>query len=469
MGRKGMVSISNKITSIETPKIVDGWKQKFMSSMVSVHSINITPNRRTLNDQRVAELMESIRANGLLNPITVDQNLNLIAGLHRLTACKLLGLQQIECHIILCENRDIARLAEIDENLIRSELDALERSELWLERDQILERMGLRAKAGDNQFSRKGSESISQAVKTTLELAQQTGYTDRTFQYGKQIAKNIDAEVKQLIKGTPVAKSTSALLKVARAGSKQRQQAEEAEQQLRKANEEKNQAELQQQANLAAKARSEQKKLQLIAFQNTMAEKEAKQASKEVQTKTKPCLTEQIQAKVGDEWILGQHLIYCGDTTSKNFIQLLPSNAALAIASTCCVWQHDYLVDEADVVAVMRSQGAIYNLCKLTTMPFRFELLLDNIYVAIYSRKALDKLVSSPRIEGVEGIVAYLISLYTQPGSFVITPSLGNGEVPITCERLKRVCFAGDDNPQRVNRAIARWQGWTKKQAQKTL
>ncbi len=438
-----------------------------MSSTVDIHRVNITPNRRTLNDRKVAELMESIKANGLLNPITIDQNLNLIAGLHRLTACKLLGLEQIECHIIICENRDNARLAEIDENLIRSELDALERSELWLERDQILERMGLRAKVGDNQFSFKGSESISPAIKTTLELAQETGYTERSFQYGKQIAKNIDPEVKELIKGTPIAKSTSALLKVARAGSNERQEAEQAEQEAQKAQAQQKQAELEEQKKLAAKARAEQKKLQLTALQSTMAEKEAKQATKQVLSKTKHSVTDRIKAQIGDEWILEQHLIYCGDTASKNFIQLLPSNAALAIASPCCSWKHDYLVNEADVVAVMRRQGSIYDFCKFSKMPFKFELVLGDIYVAICSHKPLLKPASAPNIEGVEGIVAYLVSLYTQIGSFVITPSLGHGEVPIACERLGRVCFAGDDNPERVDRAIARWQQWTKKQAKK--
>jgi ParB family chromosome partitioning protein len=72
-------------------------------------------------------------------------------------------------------------------------------------------------------------------------------------------------------------------------------------------------------------------------------------------------------------------------------------------------------------------------------------------------------------IEGVEGIVTYLISLYTKPSNFVIAPFLGQGEVLITCEKMGRICFAGEENPQLVERAIARWQKWTGKPAEKTV
>lgn len=439
-------------------------EKKFMS-FVDINRVNILPNRRPLNDQKVAELMESIKANGLLNPITLDQNLNLVAGLHRLTACKLIGFQKIECRIITCEDKDHARLAEIDENLIRSELDALERSELWLERDRILERMGLRAKVGDNQFTQRGSETLSPPPKTTLELAQEIGYTERTLQYGKQIAKNIVPEVKEMIKGTPIAKSTSALLKVARAGSKERQEAEKAEIAAQEAKAQQKRAELEKQNKLAAEAREKQKQLQLIAFQNEMAQREAKNSSKSTQRVSKNIETDEIQVQTDEVWILDRHMMYCGDTTNEDFIQFLPSNAALAIAPPNCSWKHDYLINEARVVAVMCREGSIYDLCRYSQMSFRFELVIGNIYTAIFSQEPLLKPNHNPDIEGIEGIVAYLVSFFTKPGSFVIIPSIGHGEALIVCERLRRICFAGDEDPKRVNKAILRWQRWTGKQA----
>jgi len=105
--------------------------------------------------------------------------------LHRLTACKLLGLDRIKC-IITCEDAEHARLAEIDENLIRSELDTLERAELWLERDQILEQMGQGLDQGKINIPRKVVIDFTTA-KTTLELAKEVGYNERTFQQASRL------------------------------------------------------------------------------------------------------------------------------------------------------------------------------------------------------------------------------------------------------------------------------------------
>ncbi|MBO3463381.1 ParB N-terminal domain-containing protein [Aetokthonos hydrillicola Thurmond2011] len=440
---------------------------------VSIDQITIGLNRRPINDEKVAELMESIKANGLLNPITVDQNFNLIAGLHRLTACRLLHLTEIECNIITYDDADHARLAEIDENLIRNELEPLERSQLWLEREQILERLGLRAKPGDNQYTHKGSESISPPQKTTMELAKEVGYSERSFQLGKQIARDILPEVKEIIKDTPLAKSTTDLLKVARAGSKDRILAEQAEHAAEEAKARGEQKEAQRQATLAAQARTKQKELQMEAYKSAIAQKEAKLLKKQVQSqveqpiKKSTVVAKELGVKVGEEWILGRHLIYCGDTAGKEFMKLLPSNAALAIATLSQTWNHDYLVNEARVVAVLRSEGNIYQFCSQNRMPFQYELTLGKIYIGIFSNYSISKPETPINIEGIEGIVPYLLNLYTSPNNFVIAPFMGNGEILIACERMGRSCFTGDDNHDLVTRGIIRWQNLTGKQAEK--
>jgi ParB family transcriptional regulator, chromosome partitioning protein len=442
-------------------------------SLVAIDRVSIHSNRRPLNDQKVAELMQSIKANGLLNPITIDQNLNLLAGLHRLTACKLLGLDQIECRIVTCVDFEHARLAEIDENLIRNELEPLERAELWLERDKILERIGLRAQSGENQYTKKGDELISSPAKTTLQLAQEAGYNKRTYQLGKQIAKNIDPEVKEVIKKTPVAKSHSNLLKIARAGTKEREIAEQAEQKALEAERQQKRLEQEKHAKLAAEARAKHKEQQLMALQSTTAEIEAKQSVKVL--RAKPSFEDKRskykatpEVNIGDEWILDRHLVYCGDTADNTFVnKLLPSNASLAIATLSSPWKHDYLVDEANVVAVIACEGQIQDFCTRHRMPFRFEWVLDNMYIGVYSHKALLKPEKPVAIEGIEGIVAYLMSLYTKPDNFVLAPFLRRAEVLIACERMGRICFTGDRNVENVGRAIDRWQKWTGLEAKK--
>jgi len=450
-------------------------RKKLSMTVVAIDKITVGPNRRPLKDEKVAELMQSIKANGLLNPITLDQKFNLIAGLHRLTACKRLDFKEIECNIIDCSNAEQARLAEIDENLIRSELSALERGNLWLERDQILARLELRARPGDNQYTHKGSEMISPPIKTTLELAKEVGFTERTYQQGKQIARSIAPEVKAVIKDTPIADSPTVLLKVARAGSKQRELAEKAEKAAQEARARQEEEETERKAKEAAEARAMQTKLQLVALRHESAQKEAKLVVKQVQRQLqkqeeeKPTASaDMFTTQPGDQWLLDRHLVYCGDTSSKEFIDCLPSNAALAIATPSPIWHHDYLVDEARVVAVLRQEGYIHEFLRHHQMPFRFELLIGELYVAIFSHQSIPEPHKPIEISGVEGIVAYLVSLYTQPSNFVIAPFMGHGEVLITGERMGRIGFVGDNNPERVSRAIARWQNWTGKQAAKT-
>ena len=451
-------------------------------TIIEIDKVSISSNRRPLKDHKVADLMQSIKVNGLLNPITLDQNLTLIAGLHRLTACKLLGLTQIECNVVTCADPDHTRLAEIDENLIRNELEVLERSELWLERDQILERMGLRAQRGDNQYTRKntgdskGGEAVSPPLRTTLELAKETGYTDRTFQQGKQIARDIAPQVKEVLRGTPSAKSSRTLLKIARTGGEERKRAEAAEQAEADAKNKRLQAEVEQQARIAANARAKQTELQLVALQSAQATKEAKLAVKSLQRQEQlqpgesiADLAPGVDAQVGDAWVLDRHLVYCGDSASEGFVDYLPSDAALAIVPLPTFrWHHDYLIDEARIVAVVCNEDTIHEFCRGHRMPFRFELLIGDLYVALFSHQPLVKPEKPIGVEGIEGIVTYLVSLYTKPGNFVINPAIRGGEVLITCERMERVCFACGDQPERIERAIARWQKWTGKAAEKT-
>ncbi|MDJ0795221.1 MAG: ParB N-terminal domain-containing protein [Calothrix sp. MO_167.B12] len=433
---------------------------------VNIDKIHIGAKRRPIKAEKVNQLRESIQTNGLLNPITIDTQQNLIAGLHRLTAYQQLGLEEIECHIIDYQSQEQSRLAEIDENLIRNELGALERAELWLERDKLLADMGLKAKPGDNQYTLRGDEMISPPVKTNLEFAQEIGYSKRTLQHGRQIAKDIIPEVKQIIKETAIANSPTKLLKVARAGSHQRILAEQAQQALEVAKNRGETTEVQKQAQLLQSAKNKQKELQLQALKHAMNPQDLKSAifppvsGADVGNPPQEIL-------LGKEWTLGRHQVYLGDTTGEEFIHQLPSHAALAIATLSSIWNHDYLVEKARVVAVLRSQGNIYQFCRHHQMPFQYEFLVGNLYVGIFSHQSISPPPIPMNVEGVEGIINYLLHLYTSPNSAVIAPFMGHGEILINCDRMGRICTIGDDNPEVISRGIMRWQNLTGKQAQK--
>ena len=64
---------------------------------ISVYDIKVSERLRQLNNSKVAELVESIKNIGLLQPIVVDSDNNLLAGNHRLEAFKNIGYDRIEC------------------------------------------------------------------------------------------------------------------------------------------------------------------------------------------------------------------------------------------------------------------------------------------------------------------------------------------------------------------------------------
>lgn len=76
--------------------------------------------RRELRD--IDELAESIRSIGLINPIVIDEQYNLIAGERRLAACLKIGLLPIPVHYIEDLPEVERQLIELEENVKRSDL-----------------------------------------------------------------------------------------------------------------------------------------------------------------------------------------------------------------------------------------------------------------------------------------------------------------------------------------------------------
>lgn len=114
---------------------------------VNINTVQVNEGRRRLNRERVAEIAESIKTVGLLNPITITRNNVLVAGAHRLEACKLLGWDEIDATTIEAAGL-IAELAEIDENLMRHDLTELERSLQVARRKRIYEELYPHTKHG---------------------------------------------------------------------------------------------------------------------------------------------------------------------------------------------------------------------------------------------------------------------------------------------------------------------------------
>ena len=181
---------------------------------VKISDVKVADRKRALSPKKVSGLAASIKTIGLLNPITISSSNALISGLHRMEAMKLLGYQDIDAIVKDCDDLT-TELAELDENLIRNDLTDIESGELLLRRDEIFALLGQRAKVGDNKHTMTSSEMIS-PLKTTKNIAQEAGISERTAQQRKQVAKNIRKDVKDKIKQTPLASNITALLEISR-------------------------------------------------------------------------------------------------------------------------------------------------------------------------------------------------------------------------------------------------------------
>lgn len=84
-------------------------------------------------------LAESIQEHGLLHPIVVDSDYNLIAGCRRLLACERIGLKEIEVKVIGDISEKELRILELEENIRRKDLTELEKSKNLVELAEIKE------------------------------------------------------------------------------------------------------------------------------------------------------------------------------------------------------------------------------------------------------------------------------------------------------------------------------------------
>ena len=185
---------------------------------LQINQITINSNRRLLGE--VTELAKSIDSLGLMNPISVTKDFVLIAGLHRLEACKSLGWQEIPV-TVFDYDQITAQLAEIDENLIRNELSALERGEQLAKRKDLYEaKFPHTKKGGDKQsVSAKGKLSADSALSFpsfVKDTSFKTKQAQRTIHESVQIAKRISEPVRNIIRETPIADNKSELLMLSR-------------------------------------------------------------------------------------------------------------------------------------------------------------------------------------------------------------------------------------------------------------
>ena len=147
LGRGLEALISTARQQRETPSADGQPSSSAGSEFQRVRIADVTPNhfqpRRTFTEAELAELEASLRANGLLQPITVrpkgQGKWELVAGERRLRAATRLGWTEIPAVVRDFDDRAMLTLALV-ENLQRSDLNALEEAEGY---QRLIDEFGL--------------------------------------------------------------------------------------------------------------------------------------------------------------------------------------------------------------------------------------------------------------------------------------------------------------------------------------
>lgn len=166
--------------------------------------------RRNLGD--LDSLAQSIADIGLLNPITVTSDFRLVAGERRLEAHKLLGLAEIECHVVhsIIDARDLL-VAERDENTQRLEMAPSEAAQLGmaieaLEKPAALERqkatrLAGRSESGTAIFGAGPGTRTEKEVRPRDIAAEAIGMSEPTYRRIKQAIETAeDAEQPEAVR-----------------------------------------------------------------------------------------------------------------------------------------------------------------------------------------------------------------------------------------------------------------------------
>ena len=178
------------VSSGEDERNSGSWPREVTKTQIPIYQININAGRREADQDAVQKLADSISKVGLLNPITVDQEYTLIAGLHRLEAVKQLGWTEIECTVKSLDGL-LAELAEIDENLIRRGLDYIDEGKQLARRKEIYESLHPETKATYDGGAFRGNQhddEVSRKMRpTTKSFAQDSRvfFTEECFQRHK--------------------------------------------------------------------------------------------------------------------------------------------------------------------------------------------------------------------------------------------------------------------------------------------
>lgn len=197
-----------------------------------IASILVGPRLRPVDHNAAAMLAVSMQESGQLTPVLVRPAptseagapaYELVAGGHRHAAVRRLGWETIRAEVRALTDAEAA-LIEVDENLIRVQLNPLDRAtsimarfEAWRERfPDLATAKGL--KEGRKKNSRKMREFLGDAPVSMgfqLDTAREAGMSEHVVERAWTIARGLSPTLRAGLAGTWIARSESTLRQLA--------------------------------------------------------------------------------------------------------------------------------------------------------------------------------------------------------------------------------------------------------------
>lgn len=184
----------------------------------------------------------------------------------------------------------------------------------------------------------------------------------------------------------------------------------------------------------------------------------------------------------GQWWTLGEHLLYCGDSTDVAFVERIrQAEPVFAFADPPSDvdgfgWAHDYLTDVVPVVGVTPGIASLVDFARLTRMPYRWTVAawLQNgqsrgalgfsnwIPVYLFAKEdgavfheaqdhlkiTIDPHVVTDVLHTVArkpiSLLTKLLDVFTSSGDVVVDPFLGSGTTLIAADKTHRVCIGAE-------------------------
>lgn len=169
-----------KLTSVEELLGVPNEESAMEIDIASIHSFKNHPFK-VLDDEKMADLVESIRINGVLSPVLLrpvgEDSYEMISGHRRLHASQIIGLEMIPA-IVRDMTDDEAVVAMVDSNIQREELLPSEKGFAYKMKMEAMKRQ-----AGRPSKTNAGQNDQNLIGKVSRDLlAEQTGESSKQIQ-----------------------------------------------------------------------------------------------------------------------------------------------------------------------------------------------------------------------------------------------------------------------------------------------